>query len=224
MNAIHGKSCRLGPALAALVAVTAAACATTGQASNEPSVITERPPEASGSGYGDLSAGSRFEVELDRQIRSDRAERGDAWQGVVIRDVRDGDRILLPQGSVVSGIVTRSGPVEVEGETRQVIALLPQTLTVGGEEVPIRADVVDAEAETTADRLSTRNIAIVGGSTVAGAILGEILFDKALLGAIVGAAGGTVVAVATEETVIQLDQGSLLTLQLQDGVHVAQRR
>lgn len=224
MQPIHTKRRSLATGLAAAVAIATLGCAST-QSSDEPAVFTEEQPRATGSGYGDLRTGSEFEVELDRQIRSDEAERGDPWRGIVTRDVSDPDgQVLLPRGAVVSGIVTRAGEVEIEGETRQVIALLPETLEVRGEEVPIRAEVVDADAETTADRLSGRNIAIVGGSTVAGAILGEILFDESLLGAIVGAAGGTVVAVATEDTVIELDEGSVLTLRLEEPVRVAAGR
>jgi len=213
----------LAISLAAAVAIATLGCAST-QSSDQPSVYTEEQPRATGSQYGDLRTGSEFEVELDRELRSDEAQRGDPWRAIVTRDVRDGDQVLLPRGSVVSGIVTRAGEVEIEGETRQVIALLPQTLEVRGQEVPIRAAVVDADSETDANRLSGRNIAIVGGSTVAGAILGEILFDESLLGAIVGAAGGTVVAVATGETVIELDEGSVLTLRLEQPVRVAAGR
>lgn len=223
MQPIHTKRTSLATGLAAALAIATLGCAST-QSSDEPAVYTEEQPEASGSGYGDLRSGSEFEIELDRPLRSDEAERGDPWRGIVTRDVRDDGPILLPRGAVVSGIVTRAGEVEVEGETRQVIALLPETLEVRGEEVPLRAEVVDADVETSADLLSGRNIAIVGGSAVAGAILGEILFDESLVGAIVGAAGGSVVAVATEETVIELDEGSTLTLRLKEPVRVAVNR
>jgi len=223
MEPIQTKRRKRATGLATLVAIATLGCAST-PSSDQPAVYTEAQPEASGSAYGDLRTGSEFEVELDREIRSDQAERGDPWQGIVTRDVRDGDRVLLPRGSVVSGIVTRAGEVEVEGETRQVIALLPERLEIDGREVPIRAEVVDADAGTDTEHLTGRNIAIVGGSTVAGAILGEILFDESLLGAIVGAAGGTVVAVSTADTVIELDQGATLTLRLQEPVRVVASR
>lgn len=222
MQPIHTKRRSLATGLAIAVAIATLGCAST--KSDRPSVYTEEEPQASGSGFGNLSSGSEFEVEIDRPLRSDEAQRGDPWRGIVTRDVRADGRVLLPRGAVVSGVVTRAGEVEVEGETRQVIALRPETLEVRGDEVPIRAEVVDAEAESSADRLSSRNIAIVGGSTVAGAILGEILFDESLLGAIVGAAGGSVVAISTEETVIELDEGSILTLRLQEPVRVAVNR
>lgn len=223
MQPIHMKRRSLATGFAAAVAIATLGCAST-QSSDRPSVYTEQEPQASGSGFGSLRSGSEFEVEIDRPLRSDEARRGDPWRGIVTRDVRADGRILLPRGAVVSGVVTRAGEVEVEGETRQVIALRPETLEVRGDEVPIRAEVVDAEAESSANRLSSRNIAIVGGSTVAGAILGEILFDESLLGAIVGAAGGSVVAISTEETVIELDEGSVLTLRLQEPVRVAVNR
>lgn len=190
--------------------------------SNEPGVITETERTPTGDVQGDLPEGAELTVQLDRPLSSESSRAGDPWRAALTHDVTDGSRVLLGRGAIVSGIVTRAGEVEVEGETRQVIALEPQTLHLSdGGHLPIEAEVVDAEAERKSGRGTGENIAIIGGSTVAGAVLGDILFDKALLGAILGGAGGTVVAIATAETEIELAEGSELTLRLQEEVRVA---
>lgn len=210
-------------ALLAIGTVGTVGCSTFQQEeSNEPGVITETEQRPTGDVQGDLPEGAELTVRLDRPLSSESSRAGDPWRAALTHDVTDGSRVLLGRGAIVSGVVTRAGEVEVEGKTRQVIALEPQTLHLSdGDHLPIEAEVVDAEVERKSNRSTEENIAIIGGSTVAGALLGDILFDEALLGAILGGAGGTVVAIATAETEIELAEGSALTLRLQDRVRVA---
>lgn len=211
-------------ALAAVFALGSAGCSSLQQeeeTDSGPSVITERS-EASGTAREDLPRGTSFEVRLEDELSTRTSRAGDPWRAVVAQDVTDGSRVLLTRGAVVSGTVTRVGEVEVEGETRQVIALDPEKLHLrGGEEVAIDAEVVDAEVERKRDTFSRENIAIIGGGALAGAVLGEILADEALLGAILGGAGGTVVAISRADTEIDVPEGSRLTLRLQERVRVA---
>lgn len=209
--------------LTTLFAVGSLGCASLQEEENEsgPSVITE-DSEATGTVRGDLPRGARFDVQLENELSTDKSRTGDSWRAVVASDVTDGSDVLLTRGAVVSGVVTRVGEVEVEGETRQVIALEPQKLHLhAGEEVDIDAEVVDADVDRKRDTFSRESIAIIGGGALGGAILGEILADEALLGAILGGAGGTVVAIATADTKIELPEGSRLTLRLEEPVRVA---
>lgn len=168
--------------------------------------------------YGEIPTGTRFDVQLQQALSTKDNEPGDRWTGVLTRDVTDGDDVLLQRGAVVSGEVTRSGTVEVDGEQRQVLALRPTHLETGGADVPIDATVVRAVASKHKDLFTGENAAIVGGSAVAGTILGDLLLDDAALGAVLGAAGGTAVAVARSDTEIELSEGSTLTLELQKTV------
>lgn len=216
----------LGTGLVLCAAMIAPGCASLGSDpgdQSEPAVFTETT-SAAGDLRADLPEGARIVIEVDRALSSDGSSPGDPWRGTVTEDVTDGSRVLLTRGAVVSGVVTRAGPMEIEGETRHVIALEPRTLEVGDRSYHLDAEVVDAEAEARGSRVTGENIAIVGGSAAAGAILGEILFDEALLGALLGAAGGTVVAIATEDTEIDIEEGSELTLRLRDEVQAAQAR
>ena len=138
-------------------------------------------------------------------------------------DVTSGDRVRLQSGSLVTGVVTRVGPVEVEGEDHQVLAVEPRALEVGGQSYALDAEVVDAERKADRDLVNRENIAIVGGVTLAGAVLGELILDDALLGAVVGAAGGTAIAIARSDTEIELEQGSILTLRLDSAIRPVSR-
>ncbi len=211
--------------IAALFALGTLGCGTFQEEESEPSepsVITERQQEPTGTARGDLPQGAELNVQLEGALSSQSSRTGDSWRAVLARDVTDGSEVVLTRGAIVSGVVTRVGEVEVEGDTREVIALEPRTLHLSeGQQVSIDADVVDAEVDERKRTFSKENIAIIGGSAVGGAILGEILADEALLGAILGGAGGTVVAVATAETEIVLPEGSELTLRLVEPVRLA---
>jgi dihydrofolate reductase len=118
----------------------------------------------------------------------------------------------------VTGEVTKSGDVQMEGETRKVLAVNPTKLEVGGKSYAVSADVVKAKTKENRDLVTGENVAIVGGGALAGTLLGKLLLDNAALGAILGAAGGSAVAVARSDTDIELEQGTVLTLELDRAV------
>ena len=208
-----------GSMLSLLAGSVLIGCSMTGQNTDianqgDPGAVPDQDAQI----YGEIPADTRFDVQLQQTLGTEASEPGDRWTGVVTGDVTDGDRVLLQRGSVVSGVVTRAGPVEVEGETRQMLAIQPEELEVGGEAYAIDAEVVKAEARENKDLLTGENAAIVGGGALAGTLLGEILLDDALLGAILGAAGGTAIAVSRSDTEIELKEGSILTLELERAV------
>ena len=135
-----------------------------------------------------------------------------------MEDITDGSSVLLQRGAVIAGEVTWAGPAEIEGETRQLLAVEPRELRADGRVYPIEAKVVAADPREDRELFTTRNLAILGGSTVAGTLLGELLLDDPLLGAVLGAAGGSVIAVATSDTEIELGRGAVLTVELEERV------
>ena len=165
-----------------------------------------------------MPPGTRVKAQLEQTLSTDGSAPGDRWTAVVTEDVTDGRRVLLQRGAVISGEVTRSGEVEIDGETRTILAVRPTRLRAENRSYTIEAEVIEAERRESGGLLSRRNVAIVGGATLAGTLLGEILLDKAVLGAVLGAAGGTAIAVATADTEIEIREGSVLTLELEDEV------
>jgi hypothetical protein len=227
MSGIEGISGTFGPrragsALALMAAVTMVGCASGGYGGGgnsdaEPTVV----PSGDAQFNREIASGTQFEVQLQQKLSTKTTKPGDRWSGVVARDVTDGQHVLLQRGSVVTGEVTKSGDVEMDGESRKVLALDPTKLEVGGRSYDISADVVKAKTKNNRDLVTGENVAIVGGGALAGTLLGELLLDNAALGAILGAAGGSAVAVARSDTDIELEQGTVLTLELDRAVRPA---
>lgn len=175
-------------------------------------------PSADAQQYERIPAGTQFQVQLQDRLGTEASDEGDEWTAVVTDDVTEGDQVLLQRGAVVHGEVTKAGPVEVEGETRQLLAVEPRSLEAGGDRQSIDAVVVEAVGEERRDLVTGENAAILGGGAVAGGLLGELLLDDALLGAVLGAAGGTAIAVSRSDTHVELPEGTLMTLELEQPV------
>lgn len=178
----------------------------------------ETVPAGDAEFYQPIPAGTRMEVRLQQALGTDANEPGDEWTAVLVSDVTEGDDVLLERGAVVRGEVTQAGPVEVDGETRQMLAVEPQRLEVDGESYVLDAEVVRAVAEESKDLTTGENAAILGAGALAGTILGDILLDDALLGAVLGAAGGTAIAIARSDTHIELAEGTVMTLETRTTV------
>ena len=125
-----------------------------------------------------------------------------------------GDRVLVPAGSTVRGIVRsvdKAGKLERTG--RMTLAF--DQMVVEGREYPMRALATRVyESEGIRDEVGT-----VGTGAGVGAVVGGILggLRGALLGAIVG--GGGVIA-ATEGKDIELPAGTIVRLRLDTPVQI----
>jgi len=208
-----------GATLALLLGVGLTGCASTTELGTGGQTTDETVVPSADAGLNErVPAGTQFDVQLQQSLSTESNEAGDQWSAVVVSDVTDGDRVLLQRGAVVTGEVTRAGPVEIEGEEHQMLAVNPSNIEAAGESYPIEAEVVSAEARESRDLFTGENAAIVGGGALAGTLLGELLLDEALLGAVLGAAGGSAIAVARSDTRLELREGTILTLELERDV------
>jgi hypothetical protein len=208
-----------GGTLALLLGIGLLGCASTTELGTGGQTTDETVVPSADAGLNErMPAGTQFDVRLQQALSTESNEAGDQWSAVVASDVTDGNRVLLQRGAVVTGEVTQAGPVEIEGEDHQMLALNPSQLQAAGQTYPIEAEVVAAEARESRDLFTGGNAAIVGGGALAGTLLGELLLDDALLGAVLGAAGGSAVAVARSDTQLELREGTILTLELERDV------
>lgn len=213
----HGRV--IGSALTLLIGIGLVGCASTTQLGTGNRTSDDTVVPSGDAGLNErMPAGTQFDVQLQQALSTSSNEAGDAWSAVVVSDVTDGDRVLLQRGAVVTGEVTSAGPVEIEGEERQILAVNPSHLEADGRSYPIEAEVISAEARESKDLFTGENAAIVGGGTLAGTLLGELLLNDALLGAVLGAAGGSAIAVSRSDTDIELREGTVLTLELERAV------
>jgi hypothetical protein len=171
--------------------------------------IGERPP-ATGRPHNpnEIPVDTEFDVRLQTRLSSDTALVEDRFEATTVVDLRDGDRILVPAGSIVRGTVssvTRAGRLERKGS----LTLAFERITVDGRSYPIRATVTQA-LESEGIRGETSRI---GAGAGVGAIIGGILggVKGALAGILIG--GGGVVA-ATDGKDVDLPAGSTLRVRL----------
>jgi hypothetical protein len=160
------------------------------------------------SSRGDVPSGTEFDVRLETSLSSGTAQVEQRFEGTTMVDLMEGDRVLVPSGSEVRGIVSsvqKAGRLERKGS----LTLAFDQITVRGKDRPLRATVTQA-LESEGIRGETAKIGTGAG---VGAIIGGILggFKGALAGILIGG-GGTIAA--TEGKDVELPVGTVLRVRL----------
>ncbi len=170
-----------------------------------------------------LPAGTRFDAELLAGLSSATSVAGDPVRARLRQPlVVDGTEVV-PAGSEVVGEVTEAVPLaRVGGQARLVLDF--RRLEPRGS-APV---AIDAELATKGENETARDAATIGGAAVGGAVLGRVLNRDhkgkgTLIGAIVGAAAGTVIASKSAGQEVVLPQGARLQLVLDQPVEVEVR-
>jgi hypothetical protein len=118
--------------------------ATTGTTTREPgAVVTSGTPAGPESvpataGRNEVPVGQQLDVRLQAELSSGTAKVEDRFQATTVADLMQGDRSLIPAGSVVRGVVKAvdaAGRVDRTGS----LTLSFDQITIRGEDYPIRA-------------------------------------------------------------------------------------
>jgi hypothetical protein len=162
-----------------------------------------------------VPAGTEFDVRLQHPLSSRTSQVEDRFEATTVVDLRRDDRLMVPAGSVMRGMVVsvdRAGRVDRRGN----LTVTFDQLTINGRTHPIRATVTRA-IESEGIRGETGRI---GAGAGVGAIIGGILggFRGALAGILIGA-GGTIAA--TEGTDVELPAGTVLRVRLDTDLDVS---
>jgi hypothetical protein len=178
-----------------------------GHGGSEPSATTVVVP-----------AGTTFTIALDEGLSSKTSRPGDAVRAHVVGGISSQGELVVPDGAAAMGTVA-----EVEGSGRvsgrAILAMNITSLETAGGKEGVQTTMV--EGALRAEGTKKRDIATIVGGTAAGAVLGEILGDEAKLGAIIGAAAGTGVVLATKGKELTLDPGTQIDLKLVSPLTVA---
>jgi hypothetical protein len=163
---------------------------------------------------GVVPMGTELDVRLDQRLSSDTARVEDRFEATTVVDLRENNRVVIPAGSRVRGVVTsvrNAGRLERRGE----LQLSFDQITINGRNVPIRGTVTEA-LEAGGYREDAEKI---GAGAAVGAVLGGILggVRGAITGILIG--GGGVVA-ATEGQDVDLPSGTILRMRLDQDVNV----
>jgi hypothetical protein len=162
----------------------------------------------SGSNNSVIPTGQELDVRLESELSSATAQVEQRFEATTVADLYQGNRVLIPAGSTVRGIVsgvTKTTRMERKGS----LTVAFDQLTVNGRDYPIRGTVTQA-IESEGIKGETNKI---GAGAGVGAIIGGILggIKGAVLGVLIGG-GGTVAA--TEGKDVTLPAGTILRVRL----------
>jgi len=177
--------------------------------------ITEAPaPVSRSAAPGEVPAGTELDVRLSRALNSGTAQVEDRFEATTMVDLMQGDRVLVPAGSVMRGVVSsvnKAGRVERKGS----LTVAFDQVTIRGRNYPIRGTVTQA-IESEGIKGEAGKIGVGAG---VGAVIGGILggFKGAMAGILIGG-GGTIAA--TEGKDVDLPPGTVLRVKLDSNVNV----
>jgi hypothetical protein len=155
-----------------------------------------------------IPTGTEIDVRLQSELTSDTAQVEDRFEGTTVVDLYEGDRVLIPAGSVVRGVVTsvnRASRTDRKGS----LTVSFNQVTVRGRNYPMRGSVTDAiESEGIRGEAAR-----IGAGSAVGAVIGGIIggVKGALLGVLIGG-GGTMVA--TEGKDVHVPAGTILRVRM----------
>ncbi|MQA31592.1 MAG: hypothetical protein GEU82_17455 [Luteitalea sp.] len=173
------------------------------------------PKTGSARGSFEVPVGTEFDVRLQNSLSSATAQVEDRFEGTTMVDLHEGDRLLVPAGSIMRGIVssvTKAGRIERKGS----LTVAFDRVTINGRNYPIRATVTQAiESEGVRGEAGK-----IGTGAGVGAIIGGILggFKGALAGILIGG-GGTIAA--TEGNDVDLAAGTVLRVRLDSELNLS---
>lgn len=158
-----------------------------------------------------VPAGTVVELRWSETVSSRSSDVGDVFRTTVEQDVRVADAIAIPAGSVVMGRVTEAEqPRGVGGRAR--LSLEFTALEVPSGETRAIEGVFASSGKS--DNL--KDAAIIAGSTLGGALLGEAVDEGkgGVIGGILGGIGGAVAAAKSQAKPVELPAGTVLDIEL----------
>ena len=204
------------PSIAIRSAIAAAAVATmlAGPAAAQ-STVSSAPEQVASSRHNEIPVGQELDVRLQTLLDSETAQVEDRFEATTVVDLMQGDRVLVPAGSQVRGIV-RTVDRASRTDRTGALTLAFDEIVVDGRSYPLRANAVDT---IKSEGIKGEVGKIAAGAGV-GAIVGGIIGGTkgAIAGILIGA-GGTIAA--TEGNDVELPAGTLVRIRLEEPVRVA---
>lgn len=155
-----------------------------------------------------IPAGQEIDVRIQTELTSDNAQVEDRFEATTVVDLYQGDRVIIPAGSVMRGLVTsvnRASRTDRKGS----LTVAFNQITVRGRNYPMRGTVTEAIESSGIKGEAAR----IGAGSAVGAIIGGIIggVKGALIGVLIGG-GGTMVA--TEGKDVTLPAGTILRVRM----------
>ena len=169
-----------------------------------------------------LPAQSVIGIQVERTVSSETAQVEDEVIARVTRDVRVGDRVVIPAGARATGFVTlveRGG--RLKDRARLGLRFASVTLA-DGTKVPIVTEAIYREGDSPRNESAAK----IGGGAIGGAILGGILGGAkgAAIGGSIGAGAGSAAVYAGGRNPATLPAGSPVTVRLENAATITLER
>jgi len=181
-------------------------------------------PEPAAPTYTEMSlgAGTILRVSLDQELSTETSNVGDVFTVTLLAPVTDATHVILPAGTKIRGEVTALETSGSSGQRALIRIDFGQLLLDGGS---YQAALTLTEANvTTRGRSSTGEKAVkIGAGAVVGGILGRVIGGNAtgtIIGGVAGAAAGTAIVLSTEDVDAVLEEGSEMTLRVEERITV----
>ena len=173
-----------------------------------------------------IAEGTRISIQLNDHLSTKHNNEGDTFTAAVIVPVYQGDRLVIPKGSVITGSISR---VLRPGRfhSKAVINLLFQSIRLPGRgELPIVASlssvgsegnvVIHPEGTIGGDESKGKDAARILKPGIAGAGIGALAGGGkgAAVGAGVGAAVGLATVIASREKDLEVRRGTTMDILL----------
>jgi hypothetical protein len=212
---------------AAIGAVGCGATTNTGTTAGSPVYVPPRtsdtstvasstePVQVDAAARGVIPAGQEFDVRLQTPLSSETAKVEQRFESTTVADLRDGNRVLVPVGSVMRGVVSAVDPAGRGLDRKGSLTLSFDQLTVRGRTYDIRGMATQVfESRGVRDEAGTAGVGAGVGGVIGGVIGG---LKGAVLGALIGAGGAIV---ATEGKDIELPAGTIVRVRLDSPVNL----
>src|SRR5262249_10114244 len=162
----------------------------------------------------DVPVGTELDVRLQQSLSSATAQVEDRFEATTLVDLTNGDRVIIPAGSVMRGVV-RAVTKTTRTERKGSLTVAFDEVKINGRDYPIRATVSQAIESEGIKGETTK----IGAGAGVGAIIGGILGGAkgALAGILIGG-GGTIAA--TEGKDVDVPAGTTLRVRMDSGLNL----
>ena len=190
----------------------------------EPPRVAYAPPAVPQPRFEDLEvpAESVIGLEIDTTVSSETARVEDEVLARVTREVRVGDRVVIPAGARAHGEVTLVERGARVRERARLAVRFTSIVLADGTRVPIDTEPIYREGSS----VRNENAAKIGGGAIGGAIIGGILGGAkgAAIGGSIGAGAGTAAVAAGGRNAATLPSGAPVTVRIERPVTVTVER
>lgn len=189
---------------------------------------TPREPSTPAVRTARIPAGTTIDVAMVTPVDTRTSNIGDPVEAKLTAPIIVDGRVVAEEGASVRGSIAalqRASKSNDEEARAMVRFNFNELETVAGDK-RISSTVTGSEGRLAAKSTSTRDKLIIGGSTVAGAIIGKVAgksTKSTVIGAVGGAVVGTGVALSAKGYEVEVPAGSRVTLRIDDSVTVALR-